>query len=190
VYHCGWHRLETPRRKQMAQYITVRALNRNANIRLAAQSVWQVSPKASSGNFTITVGGQTTGNLAFNASTSTIQTALEALSNVDPGDVVVTGGPGALNEATPYVLTFGGQYNDIAAPKVSGTDVSLAGSGHTVNVTQLSGPGVKLSTTVDTLVDLDNVVNRRALARHSAIGQFIVTSANNNDGGTALPANS
>ena len=49
-------------------------------------------PSATSGGtFTITFEGQTTGNIAYNASAATIQTALEALSNIASGDVTVTG---------------------------------------------------------------------------------------------------
>lgn len=43
------------------------------------------------GTFTLTFSGQTTGNIAYNASAATVQTALEALSNIAPGDVTVTG---------------------------------------------------------------------------------------------------
>jgi hypothetical protein len=53
-----------------------------------------------------------------------------------------------------------------------------------------TGVKMQLSTTVDTVVDLDITANRRELSRHGAIGQYIVTAANNTDGTTALPANS
>jgi hypothetical protein len=57
----------------------------------------------SGGTFTITFSGQTTAAIAFNATAATIQAALEALSNVAPGDVVAAGGP--IN-TTPVTLTF------------------------------------------------------------------------------------
>lgn len=42
-------------------------------------------------------------------SAATIRTALEALPNVAPGDVAVTGGPTSPNDLTvPYTITFGG----------------------------------------------------------------------------------
>ncbi len=50
---------------------------------------------------------QTTGNILYNATAGAIQAALEALSNVSPGDVVVTGGP--LNVA-PVVIEYTGIY--------------------------------------------------------------------------------
>lgn len=46
---------------------------------------------------------QTTGAIAYNANAATIQAALEGLSNVAVGDVVVSG-------TGPYLYTFGGNY--------------------------------------------------------------------------------
>lgn len=47
------------------------------------------------GTFTITYEAQTTAALDFDATTSEVQAALEALSNIAPGDVEVTGSAGA-----------------------------------------------------------------------------------------------
>ncbi len=55
------------------------------------------------GTFTLTYSGQTTAAIAFDAVAAAVQAALEALSNLAPGDVVVTGGPGP---GTPYTVTF------------------------------------------------------------------------------------
>lgn len=55
------------------------------------------------GTLTITVNGQTTAGIAYDAAASAVQTALEALSNVAPGDVTVTGSAGG-----PYTLTWSG----------------------------------------------------------------------------------
>lgn len=46
-----------------------------------------------SGTFTLTFDGQTTAAIAWDATAATIQTELEALSNIDVGDVIVAGGP-------------------------------------------------------------------------------------------------
>lgn len=46
-----------------------------------------------SGTLTLTFSGQTTSAIAYNASAATVQTALEALSNINVGDVVCAGGP-------------------------------------------------------------------------------------------------
>lgn len=59
-----------------------------------------------------------------------------------------------------------------------------------VRLVDRTGAKVKLSTTVDTIVDLDLASNRRELSRHGAIGQYIVTATNATDNGVALPSNS
>lgn len=51
-----------------------------------------VDPAVTGGTFTLTFDGQTTGNIAYNASASTMDTALEALSNIGAGDITVTSG--------------------------------------------------------------------------------------------------
>jgi hypothetical protein len=43
------------------------------------------------GTFTLTFGGEETGNIAYNASAATVQAALEALSTIGSGNVLVTG---------------------------------------------------------------------------------------------------
>lgn len=65
------------------------------------------------GTFTITWSGQTTDAIAYNATAAEVQAALEALSNIAPGDVVVTGDAGG-----PWTLTWGGTQlgEDVAEP--------------------------------------------------------------------------
>jgi len=55
------------------------------------------------GTFTLTYNGQTTSGIPYNAAATAVQTALEALSNLAPGDVEVTGGPGP---GTPFSVVF------------------------------------------------------------------------------------
>ena len=59
-----------------------------------------------------------------------------------------------------------------------------------VRVINSDGDKVKLSTTADTVVDASDTAALRELARHSAIGQYIVTAANADIDGDAPPANS
>jgi len=75
------------------------------------------------GTFTLTYSGQTTSAIAYNASAATIQTALLALSNLDTGDVVCTGGalPGAA-----VTITFGGTLKNTDISAITTTD-SLTG---------------------------------------------------------------
>lgn len=58
-----------------------------------------------------------------------------------------------------------------------------------IPVVNSDGDRVKLSTESDTVLDLDRADNRRALAHHSAIGQYVVSAANASTGATALDAN-
>ncbi len=66
----------------------------------------------SGGTFTLTVNGQTTATIAYNATAADVQAALEALSNVAPGDVVAAATTGAnLGAANAVVtLTWGGTF--------------------------------------------------------------------------------
>lgn len=62
--------------------------------------VQTITVDATAGTFTVTYDSQTTGALAFNVSAAAMQTALEGLSNLVPGNVVVTLAVGV------YTLTF------------------------------------------------------------------------------------
>lgn len=62
-------------------------------------------------SFTLTYSGQTTSSLAAAATAAQVQAALEALSNVGSGNVVVSGNAGG-----PYTVTFQGA--------LAGTDVA------------------------------------------------------------------
>lgn len=99
------------------------------------------SGDAATDTYTLTFDSQVTGVLNVDDNNATILTALEALSNINSGDVVLTGGsaPG-----TPVIVTFGGQYlrTDAAAiTGVGGTNevqtVTLSGtiSGDTFDIT-------------------------------------------------------
>ncbi|MGS2592131.1 hypothetical protein [Streptomyces hebeiensis] len=84
------------------------------------------------GTFTLTFSGQTTGAIAYNATAATVQTALEALSNINPGDLAVTGNAGG-----PYAVTFGGAYLGDNVAQMTAT-ASLTGG---------TTPGVTVATT-------------------------------------------
>lgn len=57
----------------------------------------------SGGTFTLTFGANTTGNIAYNASASAVQTALRALASIGSGNVNVSGANGG-----PYTVEFVG----------------------------------------------------------------------------------
>lgn len=85
---------------------------------------------ATGGTFRLTFAGQQTAALAYNASAAAVQAALEALSNIAPGDVSVTGSAGG-----PYTILFTGSYarEDVTAITADGT--ALTGSSPTITVT-------------------------------------------------------
>jgi hypothetical protein len=70
--------------------------------------VQRVVVKATGGTFTLGLGEQTSAPIKFNASTTEMQSALEALSKIGSGDVTVSGGPGDEDGENPYILTFTG----------------------------------------------------------------------------------
>lgn len=84
------------------------------------------------GTFTISVGAQTTAGIAYNAATSAVLSALEALSNVAPGDVTVGGTAGN------YTVTFGGVYADAAVPTTTVSGASLTGPSAAATISRLS----------------------------------------------------
>lgn len=91
------------------------------------------------GTFTVTYDGQTTTNIAFNAIGTTVQAALEALSNLAPGDVVVTGGAGG-----PYTATFAASLGNVVQMTANGA-LLTGGTAPAVGVVTTT-PGVNPET--------------------------------------------
>lgn len=88
------------------------------------------------GTFTLTFSGQTTAAIAYNATAAAVQTALEALSNINPGDVTVTGNAGG-----PYTLTFGGQYLGDNTAQMTATGSFTGGTTPAIAVTTTTEGG-------------------------------------------------
>lgn len=74
-------------------------------------------------SFTLTLDGETTGSIAAAATAAAVQSALEALSNIAPGDVTVTGSAGG-----PYTLTFGGARVGKDVPALTATPTGGSGT--------------------------------------------------------------
>lgn len=98
------------------------------------------------GTFTLTYAGQTTAGIAYNASASTVQSALEALSNIVPGDITVTGSAGG-----PYTVLFdatasGGQFHGVNVAQMTTSGASLTGGTSPASaVTTATGGGGALT---------------------------------------------
>ncbi|MDX3232880.1 hypothetical protein [Streptomyces sp. ME19-01-6] len=91
------------------------------------------------GTYTLTFSGQTTAGIPYNATAAQVKTALEALSNVDVGDVTVTGGP---HPGTAVVVTFVGQYlgDDVSQMTASAAGLT-GGTSPAVTVTTTTAGG-------------------------------------------------
>lgn len=91
-----------------------------------------VSTGATAGTFTLTVAGQTTSAIAYNATAAAVQSALEALTNIEIGDVVCSGGPCA---TAPVRIAWQGQFADTLAPTMA---IASTVTGGTATLSRMS----------------------------------------------------
>lgn len=120
-------------------------------------------------SFTITYSGQTTASLDDEATAAEVQAALEALSNIAPGDVTVTGGPLSTG---PFTLTFGGTLADTNVAAVTTTPTGGTG---TVDVATATAGGTEGSGGLETLVGfLYAAVGAPAAATTDVSGAMLV----------------
>ncbi len=82
------------------------------------------------GTFTVTFNGQSTAAQTYNVTTAALQTALQGLSSIGSGNVLVTGTAGA-----SYVLTFSGTLAGAPMPNVTVTSALSGGTNPTATVT-------------------------------------------------------
>lgn len=102
----------------------------------------------SGGTFTLTFEGQTTAAIAYNAAAATVQTALEALSNIAVGDVEVTGSAGG-----PWTVEFKLAFAGKNVALLIGDGTSLTGAGNVTVTTYVQGqPKVNEIQTITGLV--------------------------------------
>lgn len=88
--------------------------------------VQTISPSVvlTSGHFTLAFDGQETAPIPFDAGGAGVQAALVALSNLDAGDVSVSGSPGG-----PWAVTFGGgEFAQTDVPQIVGNAGGLGGA--------------------------------------------------------------
>lgn len=101
------------------------------------QTIGVGSATAGSVTLGVTLGGstQTTGAIAYNALNSAVQTALQGLSNVGSGNVVVSG------TAPTWVATFQGALANTPVPTMTITPTGLTGGTATVTHTTTGASG-------------------------------------------------
>jgi hypothetical protein len=91
------------------------------------------------GTFTLTWSGQTTAAIAYNATAAVVQAALEALSNIDVGEVACSGGP---LPGTAVDITFQNGLGGKNQPAATTTD-SLTGGSSPASAITTPTPGVQ-----------------------------------------------
>lgn len=74
------------------------------------------------GSFTLTFKSQTTADIAYNATGSAVQSALQALSTVGSGNATVSGPAGG-----PWVITFAGSLRNRDQPSITANNGGLTG---------------------------------------------------------------
>jgi hypothetical protein len=90
---------------------------------------------ATSGTFTLTVDEVATSALAYNVTAPQVQSALEALSTVGAGNVLVTG-----TVSAGLVVTFVGAKQGVALPLIEADDANLVGTTPVLAVTITTAP--------------------------------------------------
>lgn len=96
------------------------------------------------GTFTLTFNGQTTDPIAYDASAATVQTELEALSNIEVGDVDVTGVDGG-----PWTIEFKGNLADTDVSLLDYDDTLLEATNEQQTITLASCSGGTFALTFD-----------------------------------------
>lgn len=113
-----------------------------------------ITVDATGGTFTATLSGQTTAANAFDISTATLKTNLDAISTIN--SVTVTGGPGDSGGNTPYTIEFGGTQAGTDMATMTTNAGSLTGGASTAVVATPQIGGANGSRTIDmtSLTDL------------------------------------
>lgn len=92
---------------------------------------------ASGGTYTLTYKGQTTTAIDYNAQISTIQSEIDALSNVTPGDITVAGN--RLSQAGGTTFTFLAAAGDVEMISIDDSSITYSGTAGTAIVETTKG---------------------------------------------------
>lgn len=115
-------------------FAVVVTLNGQTGTTNEVQSI-RIGNSPTGGTFTLTFDGQTTAGIAYNADQYAIQTALEALSNISSGDVLVLG------SATSFTVQYTGNLAEANQPLILINIANLTGGNNTISVETIT-PGV------------------------------------------------
>lgn len=156
---------------------------------VAVSEVQEIAVDATGGVFTVTFSGQTTADLAFDVAAVDFTAALVALSNIAPGDVVVTGGPGDDGGTTPYVLTWNSALGNVAEPTTTVT--GLTGGAGTAAVTTVTAGVAAVGIRVQYSgadVDPDNTYGLYPANGYAATGAVNLNGGTTFGAGLDIPA--
>ena len=84
---------------------------------------------ATGGTFDLILNGETASGIAYDATSATVQTALEGLASITAGDVTVTGDG-------PHTITMAGNFANISTNTLTDTDNTSGGTGTVITVVQ------------------------------------------------------
>jgi hypothetical protein len=105
-----------------------------------AKEIQELTVSATGGTFTLSFEGQSTSNIAFNASAATVASKLNELSAIGGTQkfVTVSGGPGNSTGSAPYTITFGGSlaYKDVEQITTDASLLSGASASATIATLQ------------------------------------------------------
>lgn len=88
---------------------------------------WELTIDATGGTFDLVLNSETAAGIAFDATSATIQTALEALASISSGDVTVTGDG-------PHVVTMAGDFAAVFYNTLTADASSLTGGAATATI--------------------------------------------------------
>lgn len=121
----------------------------------------QLQVNGTAGTFTITVGADTTGNIAFNATAATVQAALVALASVGAGNATVTGAN--INVSPGLTMVFGTSVTgaiSVTTTLLTGGGINLFNNGIFMQATSYNqdGTATGFPSVSSTTADDDNGV--------------------------------
>ena len=111
------------------------------------------STPPTSGTYMLTYEGQTTAEIAYNATAAEIQAALEALSTVNSGDITVAASANGLADGD-VSFTFADTLGDVSMISINDSNLSPEGSSATITETTKGVPSYisRSSNTIDDVI--------------------------------------
>lgn len=89
---------------------------------------WKLVISATGGTYTLTLNSETTSAIAYDANAAAVETALEALTSISAGDVVVTG-------TTELTITMAGDFEAVWFNTLTSDATLLTGGSSTATIT-------------------------------------------------------